>query len=60
MFLYKYLSKDFYFYLKIYLSFLGLNIFLTTLFTEIKLKFKYNLESEMTLNNKKLKLDQNV
>ena len=39
----------------------GLNIFLSSLFNVIKLEFKKNnLESEINLNNKKLKYGQNV
>ena len=39
----------------------GLNIFLSSLFNVIKLEFKKNnLESEINLNNKKLKFDRIV
>ena len=47
--------------LKTFLMILGLNIFLTTLFTIINLESeKNNLESGIKFNFKKLKYDQNV
>ena len=60
MSLYKKLSKVFLFLLKTLIIILGLNIFLTTLFKAIKLELKNNLETEMIVNGKKLRFDQNV
>ena len=37
-----------------------LNIFLTSIITGIKLELKNNLESEMSLNNQKLKYVHNI
>ena len=55
MTLYKNRSNIFLFFLKTLVIILGLNILLTSLFTVIKLELKNNLESEMNVNNKKLK-----
>ena len=54
-------SKDLFLVLMktIFLIF-GLNIFLTSIITGIKLELKNNLESEMSLNYKKLKYVQNI
>ena len=49
------------FLLKTLFLILGLNIFLSSVFTVIKLEFrKNNEELKMNLNIKKLKYDQNV
>ena len=60
MSLYKNRSNIFLFLLKTLFIILGLNILLTSLFTVIKIELKNNLESEMNVNNKKLKYDNNV
>ena len=62
MWLNKKKSKDlFLVLLKTFFLIVGLNIFLTSLITIIKLDLKKdNLESEMNLNMNKLKFTQNV
>ena len=62
MWLNKKTSKDlFLVLLKTFFLIVGLNIFLTSLITIIKLDLKKdNLESEMNLNMNKLKFTQNV
>ena len=58
--LYKKRHDIFLFLFKTLFIILGLNILLTSLFTLLKLELRNNLESEMNVNNKNLKYDQNV
>ena len=60
MTLYKNRSNIFLFLLKTLFIILGFNVLLTSLVTVIKLEFKNNLESEMNVNNNKLKYKHNV
>ena len=53
-------SKNlFLFLIKTLFLILGINIFLSSVFTVIKLEFKNNVESEMNVNNNKLKYKHN-
>ncbi len=54
-------SKDlFLVFMKTIFLIFGLNIFLTSIITGIKLELKNNLESEFSLNYKKLKNVHNI